>query len=441
MRQKTIRITLLGLAPWFFFGGATEISFAGAPPTPSIAESKSGEPPFAANAEEKKAPAENLKPPETPPTALQEAPGPRADDRLVDLLQKGFEEAMQQPAGRRKIQFSMTLVENDRVRYFIDYFCGRLREFFQRALARSGKYIPMMATVLQQAGLPEDLVYLSLIESGFSPAAYSRARAVGPWQFIRATGLRYGLRIDNWVDERRDPMKSTRAAAAYLKDLHQQFGEWFLAAAAYNAGERRVETAIQRAQTDDFWLLTQRTNLKQETRNYVPKFIAAATIASTPEKYGFSELVYEAPMDYDEVTTHKPLTLQTVAKLARTTVANLKELNPALLRNVTPPSEQGFTLRVPSGSGDIFNQSYTTQFDSIGVKVATHSVQKGDTLAAIARRYHVSVNQIMEANDLKNSQLRIGQQLTIVQGGGPEAKPQKAPAKSPPSQAKKTKSK
>jgi membrane-bound lytic murein transglycosylase D len=389
--------------------------------------------------------AEPAKPEQPSPTVLQEIHGPSADDKLVGLLQKEIEEAISQPSGRRKIQFSMTLVENERVRYFIDTFCGKLRDFFVQALARSGKYIPMMATVLQEAGLPEDLVYLSLIESGFSPSAYSRAKAVGPWQFIRATGVRYGLRIDNWVDERRDPVKSTRAAAAYLKDLHQQFGEWFLAAAAYNAGERRVETALQRSNTSDFWDLTERkTQLKLETRNYVPKFIAAALIAGEPEKYGFADLVYEAPVDYDEVTTRKPLTLTTVARLAQTTVTNIKELNPSLLRNTTPPSEEGFTLRLPSGSGEIFTQAYKNQYDSPNVKVISYTVKKGETLATIARRYHVRTAQIMEVNELKTAQLRAGQQLTIIQDGSPPAEPppqKAAPQKTAPRTSTQSKTK
>jgi peptidoglycan lytic transglycosylase D len=445
MQPVIISIALLALPPWFMSDRGAALAFFETPPASSeLADKKTVAPKPAASAEKKQAPAESPEAPETPSTALQEAPGPEADDQLVDLLQKEIEEAMRQPDGRRKIQFSVTLVENDRVRYFVDYFCGKMRDFFMRALARSGKYIPMMATVLQEAGLPEDLVYLSLIESGFSPSAYSRAKAVGPWQFIRATGIRYGLRIDSWIDERRDPVKSTRAAAAYLKDLHQQFGEWFLAAAAYNAGERRVETAIQRARTDDFWLLSQRTIFKQETLNYVPKFIAAAQIAAEPEKYGFSDLVYEAPIDYDEVTTHRPLTLPTVAKLARTTVANIKELNPAILKSVTPPSEKGFTLRVPSGSGEIFSQAYKAQFDStgVGVKVIDYTVKKGETLAAIAKRHHLSVNRIMEANDLKKPQLRVGQKLTIVQDESiPQTKPQKAPTQSSPRRAKNTKAK
>jgi membrane-bound lytic murein transglycosylase D len=373
--------------------------------------------------EETKEPPEKVKAIEPPATALQEAPGPAADDRLVGLLQKEIEEAMRQPVGRRKIQFSMPLVENDRVRYYVNFFSGRMRGFFERALARSGKYIPMMATVLEEAGLPEDLVYLSLIESGFSPSAYSKAKAVGPWQFIRTTGVRYGLRIDSWIDERRDPLKSTRAAAAYLKDLHEQFGEWFLAAAAYNAGERKVENAIQRSQTNDFWLLSQtKTSLKEETRNYVPKFLAAALIASAPESYGFNDLVYEAPTDYDEVVTHRPLTLQMVASLARTAVDNIKELNPALLRHATPPNEKDFRLRVPAGSGEIFNRAYTAKFDSTKVTTITHKVKRGETLATIANRYHQHASQILELNDLKTTQLRLGQELLIVMDGGVKKK-------------------
>jgi membrane-bound lytic murein transglycosylase D len=371
-----------------------------------------------AKSAEKKAPVEKPKAPEAPPTALQEAPGPSADDRLVDLLQKEIDQAMEQPPGRRKIRFSMSLVENDRVRYFCNYFSGRLRGWFESALARSGRYIPMMAETLQEAGLPEDLVYLSLIESGFSTAAVSKAKAVGPWQFIRATGLRYGLRIDGWVDERRDPVKSTRAAAAYLKDLHEQFGEWFLAAAAYNAGEGKVERAIQRSQTNDFWSLSRRrTILKQETRNYVPKFIAAALIAGAPEKYGFGDLTYDEPMEYEEVVTHRPLSLTTVAVLAGTTTDKIKELNPALLRSITPPSETGFSLRVPAGAGETFTQAYTGRFDSTGVKVITHKVKRGETLTSIAKRYGQKTAQLMELNDLKKSTLRLGQELVIVMDG------------------------
>jgi len=369
-------------------------------------------------AEERSETAEKLaKVAEDAPTELQETPGPKADDQLLGLWQKDVDQAMQQPSGRRKIQFSIPVVENERVRYFVDYFCGKKRGFFETALARSGRYIPMMAGILQEEGLPEDLVYLSLIESGFSPQAFSRAKAVGPWQFIHSTGLRYGLKINGWVDERRDPVKSTRAAAAYLKDLHLQFGEWFLAAAAYNAGERKLEQAMHRSQTDNFWHLSQKTYLKSETRNYVPKFIAAALVASMPEKYGFGEIAYESPMEYDEVVLEKPLRLETIAQLAKTTVKVIKELNPALLRNVTPPNETGFVLRLPAGSGETFAQAYALSPDSGKLKVVTHKVKKGETLLSIAKTYGQRVSQLMELNGLRNRQVRVGQDLIVILDG------------------------
>lgn len=352
-----------------------------------------------------------------PPTVLQEAPGPTADDQLLDLWQRDLDQAMQQPAGRRKIQFSMPVVENERVRYFVNFFCGKKRDFFERSLARSGRYIPMMAAILREEGLPEDLVYLSLIESGFSPYAYSPAKAVGPWQFIRSTGLRYGLKINGWVDERRDPYKSTRAAAAYLKDLHLQFGEWFLAAAAYNAGEGKVEKAVNRSRTNDFWRLSQKTYLNSETRNYVPKFIAAALIAAAPEKCGFEDVLYESPMEYDEVIIKRPLKLKTVAELTNTTEETIKELNPALLRNLTPPSKDGFVLRVPAGSGEIFAQAYELLPESAKVRMITHKVKKGETLTGIAKSHRLSVSRLMELNNLKSHRLQVGQELIVVSDG------------------------
>jgi len=349
-------------------------------------------------------------------TVLQESPGPEADDRLLGLWQKDLDKAMEMPPGQRQIQFSIPVVENGSVRYFLDFFTGKKRFFFARSLARSGRYLPMMVSILREEGLPEDLVYLSLIESGFSPQAYSKAKAVGPWQFIRGTGQRYGLKIDWWIDERRDPVKATRAAAAYLKDLHAQFGEWFLAAAAYNAGERRVEKALQRSSQNDFWSLSQKRYLKHETRNYVPKFIAATLIARAPEKYGFGDVTYDPPMEYDEVTIQGALKLETAARLAKTTVEAIKELNPALRRDHTPPNEDEFVLRVPVGKGEIFAQAYELLPESekkVRVRIVTHRVKKGETLVSIARRYRQKVTQLMEMNDLKSRRVRVGQELMI----------------------------
>lgn len=356
------------------------------------------------------------KPREEPPTSLQDAPGPQADDQLLGLWKAEIDRAMTQPQGRRKIQFSLPTVENNRVRYFLNFFRGRKRNFFELALGRSGKYIPMMATILQEEGLPEDLVYLSLIESGFSPHAVSRAKAVGPWQFIRGTGIRYGLKINWWVDERRDPLKSTRAAARYLKDLHSQFGEWFLSAAAYNAGERKVEKAVNRSKTNDFWRLSQKKYLKTETRNYVPKFIAATLIASEPDKYGFADIAYQPPVEYDEVRINMSLKLKTIASLAHTTANIIKELNPSLLRDHTPPDNKGFMIRLPAGSGEIFAKGYQELPDSAQFKMITHKIRKGETLKSIAKRYHQQMSHLMEMNGLRTQQVRVGQELIV--GGG-----------------------
>lgn len=358
---------------------------------------------------------------EETPTTLQEAPGPKADDRLLDLWQKDLDRAMLQPPGRRKIQFSIPAVENDRVRYFVEFFRHRKKDFFERSLGRSGKYIPMMATILQDEGLPEDLVYLSLIESGFSTHATSKAKAVGPWQFIKGTGLRYGLKINGWLDERRDPVKSTRAAAAYLKDLHEQFGQWFLAAAAYNAGERKVEKAMNRSKADNFWDISgKKSYLKQETRNYVPKFIAATVIAGAPEKFGFEHVVYEAPLEYDEVTINVPLKLETVAQLAATTVASIRELNPALLRGITPPDQNDFVLKLPAGKGELFGRAYQKLPESTRIHVVTHKVKKGETLVSVAKRYGQKIAGLMELNNLKIRKVRPGQELVILMNGVPK---------------------
>jgi hypothetical protein len=365
--------------------------------------------------EKKAEPPEEETPPERYDTTLQEVAGPRADDELLDLWKKDVGKAMEKPSGQRKIRFSLPIVKNQRVRHFIDFFSNSKQKFFRRALARSGRYVPMMAAILREEGLPEDLVYLSLIESGFSPHAYSRAKAVGPWQFIRSTARRYGLKINSWVDERKDPVISTRAAAAYLKDLHEQFGEWYLAAAAYNGGEGRIGRAVTRSKTNDFWRLSKKHMLiKEETRNYVPKFIAAAIIASAPEEYGFGDVVYEPPLQYSEVVIRALIRLETVAELAGTSVGALRELNPALLRNFTPPDREGYILRLPPGQGETFARAYDDLGTAPEVRLILHKVKKGETLSEIARRYRQTVKGLMEDNGLKSWLIRIGQQLIVA---------------------------
>jgi len=246
--------------------------------------------------------------PSQPPT--QSPPEYRADNRLLELLEKDLDKAVEQPKERRRLQFSKEVIDNPKVRHFVKYYSSTGKNRFQELLGRSGKYMPMIAKVLNQEGLPEELGYLALLESEFVVDTTSRNGAVGLWQFIATTARRYGLRIDEWVDERRDPVKSTRAAAGYLKDLHDYYGRWYLATAAYNAGPRNIDKALQQSGAKDFWSIKAKAKLSEETRNFVPKFVAIALIAMDPKKYGFNEVRYETPLDYEEVELNKSTKLR-----------------------------------------------------------------------------------------------------------------------------------
>jgi len=317
-----------------------------------------------------------------------------------------------------------------RVDSFVAQFQTNLRGFYSRALSRSGRYVPRMSSILQKNGVPQELAYLPLIESGFSVHAVSRAGAVGPWQLVRGTGRRYGLRIDRYVDERRDPVKSTQAAAQYLKDLHDMFGDWHLSLAAYNTGEMNIVRILERRRIASFWEMSERGYLHQETSNFVPEFLAALQIAAAPEAYGF-----EAPTDttpnYDVVTVHRSLPLSTIAKLSGTSTKSLKELNPALRRGVVPP--HGYAVRVPKGSKDQVEFALANfKGRSASVAVARtrkahrshrartgpgrHRVRPGETIASIAKMHGVSVSALLQANGVRNPRsLQVGRVLKVPQ--------------------------
>ena len=307
-------------------------------------------------------------------------------------------------------QFDMEIVVNERVEKSICFFLSQGRKAFQLWLERSGRYLDMLRTMLAEEGLPTDLVYLSMIESGFNPRAYSYAHAVGLWQFIRGTARLYGLKVDWWVDERRDPVKSTRAAAKYLRDLHRDLGDWKLAIAAYNCGKGRVDRAIRQAGTDDFWKL----DLPRQTENHVPIFMAAAIIAKNPEAFGFDSVTYQKSYSYDEVTLDHCLDLQVAAQCASTTQAELKDLNPELRRWCTPVHKGGYNLKIPKGTRTQFVQAYEKIPDSKKVSWHRHKIRKGETLSQIAQRYGISQRAIMDANNLKNRhRIRAGKYLLI----------------------------
>ncbi|UCE19719.1 MAG: LysM peptidoglycan-binding domain-containing protein [Gemmatimonadota bacterium] len=326
-------------------------------------------------------------------------------------------------------QFDMEIVVNERVEKSLCFFLSQGRGAFQRWLERSGQYLEMLRAVLRDEGLPTDLVYLSMIESGFNPRAYSYAHAVGLWQFIRGTARLYGLKVDWWVDERRDPVKSTRAAAKYLKDLHRDLGDWKLAIAAYNCGKGRVDRAIRQAGTNDFWAL----DLPRQTENHVPIFMAAAIIAKNPGAFGFETIAYEESYTYDEVVLDHCLDLKVAATCAATTQSELKDLNPELRRWCTPVHKGGYRLKIPQGTKTQFEQAYAKIPDSKKVSWHRHKIRRGETLSQIAQHYGISQRAIMDANTISNRhRIHAGKYLLIPTpyGSSPVAAKSSTPAKS-----------
>ena len=296
---------------------------------------------------------------------------------------------------------------------FLRYFTNRGRDRMELYLSRSGKYRDMMQGILAEYGLPEDLIYLALIESGFSPKAYSRARAVGPWQFIAGTGRRYGLQINWWVDERRDAEKSTHAAASYLKDLYGMFDSWPLAAAAYNAGEGKISRAISRYKSDDLSELIQHRYLKQETKDYVPKMLAAIAIAKEPEKYGFFDIEYEEPLNLHTVTVPGGIDLVETARIIEVSYEDIREWNPELRRFCTPPNWPEYDLRLPADAvyraqermGDIREQTKVTFLQ--------HNVRGKETLEGLAVKYGTSYAILRELNGLRSGSIQHMPHLVI----------------------------
>lgn len=313
---------------------------------------------------------------------------------------------------------------NRRVLEYLEFFQLDARDRFEIWLSRLGRYEGMIREKLRQQKLPEDLVYLTLIESGLSNTAVSRARAVGMWQFMAATGRGYGLEIDPWVDERRDPFKATDAAVRHLADLVQRLGSVYLAAAAYNAGAGRIEREIARLpgeqeEVDDetFFEIADRRNLRRETRDYVPKLIAAALIAKQPERYGFTEIQRMAPLVFDEVSVPDATGLDVLARLADTSVAALLELNPHFVRGITPPGREAI-VRVPRGAGVRVAERYAELPINERVTFVDHYVTAGQTLSGIAQRYKVTVTMIQAANPrLRAHALRIGQRVIVPMSG------------------------
>lgn len=326
-------------------------------------------------------------------------------------------------------------VNNERVDRWVQHFTGPARDQFQQWLDRKARTGHILEAILEENDLPRDLVYLSMIESGLQSSVRSRAAAVGYWQFIRSTARNRGLIVNDWVDERRDIEKSTRAASNHLRMLHGMFGSWPLALAAYNAGEYRIQRAIGLQSEPDYWEL----RLPRETREYVPKFIAAARVGHDPAAYGF-RVTPQDSLRYDVVELDDAFSLDQIAKSAGTSERVLRELNPQLIANCTPPNLERYALRVPPGTGEKTVTAVRSIPEDERLTWRKHRVRSGETLGKIARQYHTSVSAIMTLNGIANPRrVRAGRMLTIPypRGVTPASSTPRAPvyaanAKEPP---------
>ena len=359
-----------------------------------------------------------------------ETPGAVAIDAdLPDAWAEAFAAGSRLPPPSGTLEApSYPVVVTPQVQYFIDLFTGKRREIVSLWASRAGRYLGMIRDVLRSRGLPEDLAYTAMIESGFKPDAVSRVGAKGMWQFMAPTARRYGLRVDSWVDERYDPEKSTVAAAAYLRDLYAQFGSWSLAQAAYNAGEMKVARAIQKTGSSDFWELAESRYLKRETKDFVPQIHAAAVIGRDPDRYGFEfdDADPAAAVAVDTVRVPPGTDLRRLATASGMPHETLRALNRVLVRGVTPPGKP-WELRVPAGSEDAvltalvprrpapstrFAAGKTTRVASSG---HVHVVRPRDTVSSIAKQYGVSVGDLLRWNRLQGqTYIRPGDRLRVV---------------------------
>ncbi len=358
-------------------------------------------------------------------------------NRLALDPSQGFDQDLAQPLQRYEPLFqpgrthtphasthpygTVPLVLNRHVERNLNYFQVGIFDRFQGYLDRFEKYKHMVHQIFAEFGLPRELAYLSLVESGFNPRAYSRARASGPWQFMKATGRMYGLKVTWYVDERRDPVKSTIAAAHHLRDLYDQFGSWPLALGAYNAGGGKIGRAIRRTGSRDFWKIRKTWYIRRETKEYVPRFIAATLIASHPSDYGFS-VASVTPYAYDEVLIHKRVHLKAVAKTTGISFEELRELNPELRRSIVPGLRKGYSLKVPEGMGDLVKKQHDlikpwTQ--PAPPSTDWYRVRYGDSLSVVAKRFGMKVRALKRLNRLSGNLIRVGDRLRVRGGSRP----------------------
>src|SRR6266446_3849481 len=346
---------------------------------------------------------------------FSEAPAvPAAIDEVAEMtfpVDPRLKERAEEAA--KNISHDLPLTVNDQVLSFLNFFqTPRGRAIVETGLRRAGRYREMISRVLQEEGLPQDLIYLAQAESAFQPLALSRAGARGIWQFVAYRGHEYGLRRTWWVDERMDPEKATRAAAQHLRDLYGLFGDWYLAMAAYNCGPGNVQKGVERTGYADFWELYRRNVLPRETKNYVPIILALTLIAKDAAHYGISAEP-EQPMETDTVKPGRAIDLRLVAETIDVDVTTLRALNPSLLRMATP-DDPSFELRLPQGTATRFSAEIADIPPDKWVSWRRHRVEAGETLTSIAKKYRVTAAAIADANNLERSAtLGAGEKLII----------------------------
>ena len=345
--------------------------------------------------------------------------------RFTDFLNPPAEVAQApETLGEPTTHYNVPIVLDSSVQSHIHYFNTSIRNRFEQWLFRLSRYRPLVENIFAEFHLPSDLVYLSLVESGFNPYAYSRAKATGPWQFMKGTAKVYGLRVDSYVDERRDPIKSSVAAARYLRDLYDMFGTWPLAMAAYNAGEGKVMRALHKAQAESFSDISKTKLIRRETKEYVPRFMAATIIAKNPDRYGFTQEASELHQ-FEEVVVNKPLHFRAIANVTGISYEELRLLNPELRRDATPPGGEDYHLKVPVGFKSKMEQlldripSYKfpplpakPQFASTGAS-RWYKVRVGDTLEKVSKRFRIPLKTLKTNNSLTSPVIRPGDFLVI----------------------------
>ncbi len=322
------------------------------------------------------------------------------------------------------LDFDYPVVINNDVIKWIQYFQTRGRKSFVTWLRRAEDFIPKTIAVLEKHGLPRDLVYISMIESGFNNRALSIARAAGPWQFMRATGRIYGLKLNDYVDERRDPEKATVAAAKYLTYLYSMFGDWHLAAASYNAGEGRVSRAMRGRSSKDFFSLSEAKRLPNETRNYVPKLIASMIISKNPARFGFDVAKGSRAVQTASVELEKSIRLSDLARAIQVDKTVLEHLNPELRLGITPPgtAQQPYYLRVPNEFGSHTQEAMASLPTAPRTHTVAARVRRSESVHKFARRHGITLSAVLKANPgiRKNTRLSRGQrvQIPVALGSG-----------------------